>query len=202
MCLGLRALNLDKRRMPSHFSDLSPFAKADRYVMKSTIKKEDIMTQDNPKTAFYDRIKADIDVAFRARDTVRADLLKTLISDATTAARKKENRLPFDSEIVILARKYIENARIMIDAYKKADIEKSREKIEKSSTEIEILQEYLPAEVSTEDVRAFVSELKSAGTLPAGPAALGSVMKALKDKYGNAFDGKVMTPIAKEILSA
>jgi uncharacterized protein YqeY len=64
-----------------------------------------------------------------------------------------------------------------------------------------ILNEYLPPEVSTDDVRTFVEGLVASDGIPAGLKGLGDAVKALKAKYGDAFDGAVMTPIAKSVLA-
>ncbi len=155
------------------------------------------MAHENAKETLHDRIKDDIAVAFRAGETLRTDALKTLISDAVTQARKKEVRLPTDLEIIALLRKYIVNGNEMAAAYDKggrvAEAEKSR-------AEIAILTEYLPAEVSEADVRTFLSGLKASQAVPAGNAGLGFAVKALKEKFGEGFDGRTMTPIAKEIV--
>jgi ribosomal protein L22 len=58
------------------------------------------MTTNAVKTEFHDRIKADIDTAYRAGEKHRTTVLKTLLSNAITNATKTEKRLPTDAEIV------------------------------------------------------------------------------------------------------
>ncbi|MBY3155508.1 GatB/YqeY domain-containing protein [Rhizobium laguerreae] len=150
------------------------------------------------KTELHDRIKADIDTAFRAGEKHRTDVLKTLISDAVTLAKKDEDRLPTNIEIVALLRKFIANAATMAAAF---DKDGRAEKASLARAEIVILTGYLPPEVSADDIRAFLEGLKASGDIAIGPKGLGDAVKALKAKYGDAFDGKTMTPIAKEVVA-
>ena len=144
----------------------------------------------------HERIKNDIHAAFRARESRKTSLLKTLFSDATTAARAKENRMPTDDEMVKIIRKYVGNAEIMVEACKK----NGRDPAD-SLEEIAILSTYLPAEVTDAETRSFLDVLKASGHLPAGPAATGAAMKALKEHFAERFDGKLMTPVVKSVLA-
>ncbi|MCS4088974.1 GatB/YqeY domain-containing protein [Rhizobium sp. BK176] len=147
--------------------------------------------------SLHDTLKTDIDTAYRAGDKHRTTVLKTLLSDAVKNATKTEKRLPTDAEIVSLLRKFVTNATETANAF---DKQGRPENAAPYRAEVVILNEYLPAEVSGDDVRAFVEGLVASGDVPAGPKGLGDAVKALKAKYGDAFDGKVMTPIAKTAL--
>jgi len=67
-----------------------------------------------------------------------------------------------------------------------------------------LLKEFLPKQFSVEEVTRevtqIVAELKSAGTLPAGPAAMGAVMKAVMAKIGSKAEGKVIQSAVKTVL--
>lgn len=162
----------------------------------------DRITDDAEKAkTLHDIISAD------AKDTVGATddaekaknkLLNLLLSDARAIATRKEKRDPTDAEMISQLRKFSDNARINADAYTKLGREPSV--IAAALAEIDILKPYLPPEVTDTDVTAFLDGLKASGTLAAGPAGLGGAIKALKEKYGDAFDGKRMTPLAKSAL--
>lgn len=156
------------------------------------------MTKEAAKTNLHDRIKADIDTAFRAGDKQRTNSLKTLLGDAIKDARKKEVRLPTDLEIISLLRKFVTNAKLRAESY---DSSGRTAEAAKERDEIALLTSYLPAEVSADDVRAFLEALKASGGIPDGPKGLGDAVKALKEKYGDGFDGALMTPIAKSVLA-
>lgn len=155
------------------------------------------MPTEPTNSSLYERLVAARKEAFVAREKRTDSLLGTLLGDATTAARRKVIRDPSDLELIALLRTYVANAKVMAEAFEKngrsADAENAR-------AEVAILSEYLPPEISTDDIRTFLEGLKAAGAVSAGPKGMGDAVKALKEKYGDGFDGKVMTPIAKEIL--
>jgi uncharacterized protein YqeY len=161
-------------------------------------KRKTTMTTEAPKSALHDRIQADIKTAFRAGDKATTDSLKSLMGDAIRDARKSEIRLPTDLEIIALLRKFVTNAQVRADSYEKSG---RTAEADKEKAEITLLSTYLPAEVSPDDVRNFLEGLKAAGSIPEGPKGLGDAVKALKEKYGDSFDGKSMTPIAKAVIA-
>jgi uncharacterized protein YqeY len=162
-----------------------------------TLKRKTTMTEVAEKT-LHDTIKDDIEAAFRAGDKQRTNSLKTLLGDAVTAARKEVIRPPTDLEIIGFLRKFIANAKVRAEAFgsqgREADVTRERE-------EITLLTSYLPPEISADDVRAFLADLKASGSIPEGPKGLGDAIKALKGKYGDSFDGAAMTPIAKSVVA-
>jgi hypothetical protein len=145
----------------------------------------------------YERIKADIMEAARAKDSARANLLRTLVGDAVTLARAKEIRDPADDEMIRLVRKFVANAELTAETCERAGRDASGAK-----AEIAILSGYLPATVSEDDMRAVLETLKTEGALPAGPAGTGAAMKALKERFGDRFDGKRANPVVKAFLAS
>jgi len=157
------------------------------------------MTDEENEKSLHDRVKDDIAEAFRAGDRHRTDVLRTLLGDAVKDARRKEVRLPTDAEMIGHLRKFVANAELMASSLERAG---RPEDAARSRSEAAFLSEYLPPSVSDDDVRTFLSGLKASGALPAGNAAMGAAMKALRDRYGDSFDGRTMTPLVKEALSS
>jgi hypothetical protein len=67
----------------------------------------------------------------------------------------------------------------------------------KEESEIAILQHYLPAQLTADDVRAMVRELVAAGA-----GNMGAVMKQLSPRIKGRFDGAEANRIVKEVLGA
>lgn len=67
--------------------------------------------------------------------------------------------------------------------------------------ELKVLQEYLPAGLSREELVKLVEETISE-TGAKGPKDMGNVMKALKPKWAGRADGKTVSEIVKEKLTA
>jgi uncharacterized protein len=68
--------------------------------------------------------------------------------------------------------------------------------IDLNETEAKILEAYLPAATSPEEVRIAIAD-----AIAAGAAQMGPLMKALRDRFGASLDGKVASDLAKEALA-
>ena len=68
--------------------------------------------------------------------------------------------------------------------------------IEQNETEAKILESYLPAAASTEQVRAEI-----ASAIAGGASQMGPIMKALREKFGASLDAKAASELAKEELA-
>ena len=68
--------------------------------------------------------------------------------------------------------------------------------IDQNETEAKILESYLPAAASADEVRAEI-----ASAMAAGASQMGPLMKALRDKFGAGLDGKMASELAKEALA-
>ena len=83
-----------------------------------------------------------------------------------------------------------------------ADYEKSgrADLINEIKEEIEILAEYLPKQLSMEEVEAIVKEVIEAEGATS-MKDMGKVMKAAKEKIGAASDGRTINEAVKKMLS-
>ncbi len=74
-----------------------------------------------------------------------------------------------------------------------------------SQRELAVLKEFLPEMMSAEELSGVVSkiveELKAAGTLPAGNAAMGQLMKKTMEVVGSRADGKSVQEAVRKALS-
>lgn len=83
-----------------------------------------------------------------------------------------------------------------------ADFEKSgrEDLINQNKEELAILTEYLPKQLSTEEVETIVKEI-IAQTGASSMKDMGGVMKAAKEKIGAAADGKTISEVVKKLLA-
>lgn len=83
-----------------------------------------------------------------------------------------------------------------------SDFEKSgrEDLIKQNQEEIEILAQYLPKQLSVEEIETIVKEvIETVGATSIKD--MGSVMKASKEKIGAAADGKIISDVVKKLLS-
>lgn len=149
-------------------------------------------------SALKDRIAADLKSAMLARDTVKVQTLqglKSAILYEEVAKKVRDTGLDeaqIEQVIAREAKKRDEAAELFEKGGNAASAEKER-------TEKDILNVYLPEQMSEAEILAAVEE--AIATLrPEGQKDMGRVIGAVKGKLGNAADGAVVAKLVKESL--
>lgn len=141
------------------------------------------------------KIRADLNAARKQRDDKeRIMLLSTLVGEAERVGKDAGNRETTDAEATAVVRRFVKNAEQAV-----ADMEKAGRDAGHIRREIGILGGYLPASVPEADVEAAVREI-AAELDGKGKSAFGLVIKGLKVRFGDAFDGNSMASVAKRVL--
>lgn len=104
--------------------------------------------------------------------------------------------LDSDAEIKML-NQLAKKRRDAIDMYKNAN---RPELIEKEEAELNVIQEFLPKQLTEEEIREIV-EAKIAAVGASGPSDFGKVMGPIMKELSGKADGKVIQAIVKEKLS-
>lgn len=139
-----------------------------------------------------ERLRAAMNEARKQRDQARTLLLSTILSEVKN--REIElNRPPTDDETAEVLRRGIKKRRESVEAYEKAG---RTELANTEKAEITALQEFLPAAVPPEEIRAAVRAV-----IAAGANDLGKVMGAVMPRFKGRADGKVINQIVREELS-
>ncbi|HEX4665813.1 MAG TPA: GatB/YqeY domain-containing protein [Chthoniobacterales bacterium] len=140
---------------------------------------------------FAQRIDSDLKEAMRARDAARLGVLRMLKSALKYAAIEKsgaEGELD-DAEATQVIRKQVKQRQDSIESFEKGG---RAELAEKEKSELAVLNQYLPAAMSAEElsrlVRETVAELGATSR-----AQMGAVMKALGPKVAGRADGKTLS---------
>jgi uncharacterized protein len=144
-----------------------------------------------------EQITEDMKTAMRAKDAERLGTIRLLLS----ACKQKEvdERVVLDDVMVIaIIDKMIKQRKDSIDAFTKAD---RKDMADKEAAEITVLQGYLPARMTSDEVLAVVKAIVA--TLgAAGPGDMGKVMGAAKAQLaGKAEMGQVSAAV-KAALAA
>ena len=156
--------------------------------------------QNRGVTTFKDRIKADITVAMRAREEAKLSTLRMVLSAIQNAevAGDEAIVLTDDQTIKVLqseAKKRAESAQIYADAGRTEAAAKER-------AELEVIEAYLPAAMSDDEVAAIVADeiSKAAAAGHTGGKAMGAVVKAVRDRVGSGADGGKIAALVKSAL--
>ena len=143
-----------------------------------------------------ERITDDMKAAMRAKETERLGAIRML----TAAIKQKEvdERIELDdAAVVAIVDKLLKQRKDSIEAFQKA----SRQDLaDKEQAEVVVLQAYLPARLSADEVaaevKAIVAELGAKG-----PGDMGKVMGAVKAKLAGKADMGQVSAAVKAALA-
>jgi uncharacterized protein YqeY len=143
------------------------------------------------------RITDDMKNAMRAKDAERLGTIRLL----TAAIKQKEvdERIELDdAAVVAIVDKLIKQRKDSIDAFEKAQ---RQDLADKEQAELKVLQDYLPARLSAQEVQAEVNALV-AELAANGPGDMGKVMGAAKARLAGKADMGQVSAAVKAALAA
>jgi len=147
-----------------------------------------------------DRLQSDLTESIKARDEVRSGTIRMVLSAITNeeVSGKEARELTDDDVITVLGRE-AKKRREAAEAYDDAG---RAELADKERAELVVIEGYLPAQMSDEEltviVEAAVSEVAAAGA--EGGRAMGAVMKIVQPKVKGRADGSVVAAKVKSAL--
>jgi hypothetical protein len=147
------------------------------------------------------RLHDDMTAALKARDEIRKSTLRMALTAITKAeVAGKEARELSDPEIVDVLSSEAKKRRESVVAYRDAG---RAELADKEQAEADILAEYLPEQLTEDEIKALVTEaVASTGAADLGPRGIGKVMGALQPKVKGKADGAVVSAEVKRQLGA
>jgi uncharacterized protein YqeY len=142
-----------------------------------------------------DRITEDMKAAMRAKDSARLGAIRLL--QAAIKQKEVDERVTLDdAAIVAIIDKLIKQRRDSVAAFEQAN---RQDLADKESAEIAVLQAYLPARLSVEEVQAAVRAIV-AETGASGPVDMGKVMGAAKQRLAGKADMAAVSQAVKKAL--
>lgn len=146
-----------------------------------------------------DRLRADLTTAIKARDDVRSSTLRMVLTAITNAeVAGKESRELTDEDVLGVLTSEGKKRREAAEAFDGAG---RVEQAAKERAELEVLTDYLPEQLSTEEISALVNEaIEVTGARDDGMRAMGKVMGALQPKVkGRADGGAVAAEVRRQL---
>ena len=151
-------------------------------------------------SALKDRLRADLTTAIKARDEVRSSTLRMVLTAITNAevAGKEQRELSDDDIVGVLsteAKKRREAATAFEDGGR-------AEMAAKEKAEAAVLADYLPEQLSAEDVTSIVSAaIEQVGAAGEGMKAMGRVMGVVQPQTRGRADGGVVAAEVRRQLA-
>jgi uncharacterized protein YqeY len=144
-----------------------------------------------------EKIQSHIADAMRTKDSLRLSTLRMMKSAVKNKEIEKMKPLE-ESEVIAVFNTLVKQRKDSVEQFRKGDRE---ELAQKEEAEIKIIEEYLPAAASEEDIRRAIDEaIQETGA--ASIKDMGKVMKAaLARLAGKSADGGRVSQLVKEKLS-
>lgn len=144
-----------------------------------------------------ERIRADINDAMRARDQVRLRALRMALTSITTAEVAGDSARDLsDDEVVRIVTREAKKRREAADAFESAG---RAEQAAAERAEGEVLAEYLPAQLTDDELAGLVAAA-IAETGAEGMPAMGKVMKAVTPRAaGRAEGARVAAEVRRQL---
>lgn len=147
------------------------------------------------------RISEDLKTAMKAKDQLRLSTLRLInaaIKDRDIALRGQgEDREMSEGEITSVLSRMVKQRQESARAYEEGG---RLELVERELAEIAVIEDYLPRQLSDEEVEAAIGE--AIAELEANSIRdMGRVMNALKAKYTGQMDFGAIGPVVKARLS-
>jgi uncharacterized protein YqeY len=155
--------------------------------------------------ALLDALKADQLAARKSNDRLKADLLTTLIGEATQITTEEFKRGVTeitDEKVAATVAKFLKNTKLTLEnlASERArlieaggDASKVDQRIKAAETELAILSSYGPKQMTDSELRQVIDDFRAANP----DANVGTIMAHLKTNFGGQYDGKAASALAR-----
>ena len=144
----------------------------------------------------YDKIKAEIVSAMKEKNTLKLQTLRGIKGDADLEHINKGVEINDELMINVLSRG-IKTRKESISEFEKGGRD---DLIEKTNEEITLLQSYLPAQLSTDELNKIIDDVFKKVN-PTSEKDMGSIMKEVTPLVKGKADMKEVSSIIKEKLA-
>lgn len=142
-------------------------------------------------TEMKEAMKSKNEAALRSLRAIKAAILLAKTSEGASGELKEEDE-------VRLLQKLVKQRKDSLEIYQ----QQNREDLAKKEVEeIEVIEKFLPKQLSAEEIKAALREIM-AETGASSPADMGKVMGVATKRLAGKADGKTISALVKELLSA
>ncbi|GAB64020.1 MAG: GatB/YqeY domain-containing protein [Candidatus Jettenia sp.] len=142
-----------------------------------------------------DRITEDLKTAMKAQDKLRTSVLRMMLADVKIADTSGKPKDQIDYTEVV--RGYYKKLKKTCEEYERLHLP---EKVKELDREIAIVEEYLPEQLSDDEIKKIVSEVIESNKFTA--KEMGAAMKLIMSKHGSVLDGKKVQMYLREKLGS
>lgn len=147
-------------------------------------------------SALKERIESDIKAAMLARDEIRRDTLRMVLSSIKNKRIELGKDLD-DAAVLGVLSTAVKSRRDSAEQYEKAG---RQELADKELAEIHVIEGYLPKQLGEDETRTIVEGLVQSLGIES-KKDIGRLMKAVMAEHKGQVDGKLVQRLAGELLS-
>lgn len=151
-------------------------------------------------SALKDQLQSDLTAAIRSQDELTMATLRMALAAVTNAeVAGKEAKELSDDEVMLVLTSEAKKRREAAESFAGAG---ATDRAEREQQELTVLQRYLPAQLSDDEIRAIVTEAVAtvAAQGATGPSAMGAVMKIVTPQTRGRADGGAVAAQVKAAL--
>ena len=143
-----------------------------------------------------ERLMQDLKDAMKNKDEIKKNTVQMVRAAILQIEKDKGIQVENDKILEIIA-KEVKSKKDVIKDFEKAE---RQDLIDQTNKEIEILQNYLPRQLSKEEIKEELKKIiEDLGATSIKD--MGNIMKEAKAKFGASADGKTINEVAKELLN-
>ncbi|MDR1474787.1 MAG: GatB/YqeY domain-containing protein [Endomicrobium sp.] len=137
------------------------------------------------------KLKSDLTTYMKAKDMEKLNVVRAILNEITI--RDMKNIKITDEEVLKVLRGEIKKRKESIESFEKGG---RKDLVEKEQNEVKVIEQYLPAEMSDEELFNKVKAVADASE----DKSFGTVMKAAIAALNGAADGKRISVAVKKVL--
>ena len=132
----------------------------------------------------------------KEKDAITKNTIQMIRAAILQTEKDKQIELD-DNAILEIISKQVKQKNDALEQFKKAD---RQDLVEQTESEINILKEYLPKQLSKEEVEQIVIDLSRTLGI-SDMKGMGTLIKSAKAKIGAGSDGKTISEVVKKVLN-
>ena len=142
-----------------------------------------------------EKLMEDLKSAMKNKEEVRKNTIQMVRAGILQIEKDKGIQVE-DTQILEIIAKEVKSKKDALKDFEKAN---RQDLIDQTNEEIEVLQQYLPKQLSREEIKAELEQIISK-LVATTMKDMGAIMKEAKAKMGASADGKTINEVAKEIM--
>ena len=143
-----------------------------------------------------EKLMSDLKDAMKDKQVLKKNVVQMIRAAVLQVEKDKQTELD-DNQVLEIIAKEAKKRKDSLSDYEKSG---RQDLIDQVKQEIEIISEYLPKQLSKEEITNIVKEV-IAETGATTTKDMGKVMKGAKEKIGAAADGKAINDVVRELLN-